>query len=91
MPLWFDAPLQQTFEELERDELRRFEATGTRVEDLLDGTCSDDPTTHLRPAPTRARPSSTTPTSRNDGELEPRRGARIPADTVLVLPRPISE
>ena len=43
MPLWSDAPLHRTFEELERDELRRAEAIGPRHEDLYDGTFSDRP------------------------------------------------
>ena len=37
MPVLSDAPLHLTFEELERDELRRAEAINPRHEDLFDG------------------------------------------------------
>jgi hypothetical protein len=42
MPLWSDAPLHLTFEELERDELRRAEAVAPRHEDTVDGTFPRD-------------------------------------------------
>lgn len=50
MPRRFDVPLYLSFEELERDELRRAEAMGGAIEDLFDGMFADDLRPDLHPA-----------------------------------------
>ena len=42
MPRHEDQPMYRTFEEFEREELRRAEAVGGSVDDLFDGMFVDD-------------------------------------------------
>lgn len=52
MPRHPDRPMYLTFEEFERDELRRADALGGRIEDLFDDLLPDDlaPGTRKHPA-----------------------------------------